>query len=391
MDTLCQSHRDSVHRFGRLAKVGHRYRSGFTLVELLVVIAIIGILVGLLLPAVNMAREAGRKAGCTNNVKQMALALFNFQSAQGYLPSAGWGWQWTGDPDRGNGREQPGSWMYSILPYIDNDVLWKMGSDAMPDKTPDISTTEGRAQWAAALTAQQISIASFICPSRRRVQLYPCSAYSSGQIINASAVPATPPFTTSRSDYKINGGDAPGTWGGGPTSLATAITGAGFQTPWDAGGKAKYSGVCGYRTEVRIDDILDGASVTYLIGEKYMDPTHYVNGLYQSDAYSVLVGGDIGTMAFTGDASRLPSTNPLPPSQDRVANPTTPPVSPTDLNYLRFGSAHSGGFNMAMADGSVRSINYSIDPFIHMALGNRFDGNLNRRNSPPTPIDMNAF
>ena len=76
---------------------------GFTLVELLVVIAIISTLMGLLLPAVQSAREAGRRASCGNNIKQVALAALIHENTNRHFPSGGWGWAWVGDPDRGSG------------------------------------------------------------------------------------------------------------------------------------------------------------------------------------------------------------------------------------------------------------------------------------------------
>src|SRR5579864_8117659 len=100
---------------------------GFTLVELLVVITIIGILVGLLLPAVNAAREAGRNTTCQNNLKNLGLAALNHEHAHGFFPTGGWGSQWVGDPDAGYGITQPGGWLYCILPYMDGQNLHDLG------------------------------------------------------------------------------------------------------------------------------------------------------------------------------------------------------------------------------------------------------------------------
>ena len=86
---------------------------GFTIIELLVVIGIIGIIMALLLPAVQAAREAARRTQCRNHLKQLGLAMQMHHDAYRRFPSGGWGVLWFGDPDRGTDRRQPGGWIYS--------------------------------------------------------------------------------------------------------------------------------------------------------------------------------------------------------------------------------------------------------------------------------------
>ena len=102
----------------------------FTLVEVLVVILIITILIGLLLPAVQMAREASRRSQCQNNLKQIGVAMQLHENALMELPSGGWGAHWVGDPDRGSGAKQPGGWVYQILPYMDFQALYDLRFEA---------------------------------------------------------------------------------------------------------------------------------------------------------------------------------------------------------------------------------------------------------------------
>ena len=104
-----------------------RIREGFTLVELLVVIAIIGILVALLLPAVQAAREAARRNQCVNNLKQLSLGALNHEAAHKHFPSTGLGNSWIGDPNYGYGRKQPGGIFFNVLPYIEEQTLHDMG------------------------------------------------------------------------------------------------------------------------------------------------------------------------------------------------------------------------------------------------------------------------
>ena len=132
---------------------------GFTLVELLVVIAIIGILIGLLLPAVQSAREAGRIIQCRNNVKQLALACLAHEEAQRYLPAGGWGFRCLGVASKGFGPGQSGGWIYSILPNLDQDALFSGGGATDP---------------ATAMTNLiQTPLAVLYCPTRRACRTYP--------------------------------------------------------------------------------------------------------------------------------------------------------------------------------------------------------------------------
>ncbi len=102
--------------------MAHDVRRGFTLVELLVVISIVGVLVALLLPAVQSAREAGRRAQCLNNLRQIGLATQHHLEQTRRFPNGGWGPRWIGWA-YGNDLFQPGGWVYNLLPYLDMEPL----------------------------------------------------------------------------------------------------------------------------------------------------------------------------------------------------------------------------------------------------------------------------
>jgi prepilin-type N-terminal cleavage/methylation domain-containing protein/prepilin-type processing-associated H-X9-DG protein len=325
-------------------------RLGFTLVELLVVISIIGILVGLLMPAVQRSRESARRLQCQNNLKQISLAFQQHEASRGFLPCGGWGYLWLGDPDRGYNRNQPGGWVYNILPFVDQQPLHDLGMGL-----------SGSAKTAALgrLVGTPVSIMN--CPTRRRSHPYPASSYT---YRNADA-----PEYDARTDYAANAGSKAGCGDAGPGSLS-AGDGGGYT--WNCN-KTSYApdGIVVQHGEVRTADIRDGTTYTYLVGEKYLPPEHYdgagSDGKFDpSDDQNMYVGWDQDSLRWTyADVNANPPTNSgYAPVQD---------TSNTVYAYA-FGSAHSQSFNMAMCDGSVRAVSYGIHPLIHYRLGSRNDG-----------------
>jgi prepilin-type N-terminal cleavage/methylation domain-containing protein len=313
---------------------GHPFRAepkrpGFTLIELLVVIAIIGILIALMLPAVQAIREAAARVQCANNLKNLSLACINHHATTGHLPTGGWGWWWNGDPDRGTDHRQPGGWGFNVQPYIEQDNLYNLGA-GLP-----------AAQKRAAI-AQRVSmpVKLFICPSRRSAVPYPNSWGATYWDCNfVSAV--------GRSDYAVNAGDQPvDEFFPGPPSLAVGDS-PGFGWPSTDG----LTGVVFQRSEISFQDINHGTSNTYLLGEKYLNPDHYTTGEDAADNESLYAG-------FDNDNTRCTF---LPPQRDR----------PGYTDTFSFGSAHRVGLNMAYCDGSIHFIAFAVDPAVHRQAGSR--------------------
>lgn len=315
--------------------------SGFTLVELLVVITIIGILIGLLLPAVQSAREAARRLQCQNHLKQIGLGSLQHVERFGFYPSSGWGYLWTGDPDMGFGARQPGGFFYDILPFIEQEAVHQLGAG--------LTGADKR----KALAQQKASVISiFHCPSRRRAIGYPAGEGS----INADS-----PSTFAKTDYAANGGTGRLNrfLAGGP-SIGCLDTFPDCTWPFDSETVGQqFDGISGVRSEIMPAHIRDGASNTYLAGEKYLNPSKYMTGTDGADNNSPYQGNDWDVNRWTHRS--------WAPRQD------TPDV---DTTSSRFGSAHSGSFHTVLCDGSVQSISYAIEPEVHENLGNRNSGKI---------------
>lgn len=295
----------------------------FTLIELLVVIAIIGVLIGLLLPAVQKVREAANRLTCKNNLKQMALACHLHESTYGHLPAAGTGYRFSGDPTKGFGLSQPGGWHYNILPFIEQTSLHDLGINESTDPL----------RRAAGKLICGVVIKTFICPSRGNAVPYQNKLLNSIYGFNN----IDRPENIARSDYAANAGNN--------------VTGL---TQYNS---TNQTGIIYQGTLVRYGMISDGLSNTYLIGERYLNPDYYID--------SASTGNDQGwTSGHDFDVFRATDNNPIyAPRQDKAG------VESRE----QFGSAHDM-FHMALCDGSVKVMSYSINPQVHYNLGNRGDG-----------------
>lgn len=312
---------------------------GISLIELLVVLAILGILFQLLLPAVQAVRESARKAQCREHLRELGLAAFAHESALGRLPCGGWRYNWAGDPDRGNDRRQPGGWVYNLLPYLEQRALHERGRGLPPDQ-----------KRAVIAEVVQTSLPLFNCPTRRSAGPYPVDQH--WVMANFDSVAAA-----GKSDYAANAGERVSSWGASPFDLRE---GDSLLFPWLP--QEEFTGVIFQRSELTLAQIVDGASCTYLFGEKYLNPERYDDPEpddHNGDNQHMYAGYDEDSCRWAVEGNE-----PLPPLQDRRGY---------DDAYS-FGSAHPAACHFVFCDGSVRSVDYSIDGAVHIQLCNRRDG-----------------
>lgn len=329
-----------------------RARRGFTLVELLVVIAIIGVMVGLLLPAVQAAREAARRMQCSNNLKQMGLASLNYESTFKCLPPgpldgdpraittggapAPDGYNYSGGSTCCRAATRTGwSAQYRILPYMEQQQVYDLGRDD-PPFWPNRANNGGEDD-----VARQL-VPTFYCPSRRPPRAYGgfgrtdyagnAGFFQGAPDSTISFIPPAPlgaPAVAVRS--RANGGLAPGGRGG-------AII-------WFGGFDKR-----------AISDIRDGTSNSIIFAEKAL-PSDW----HGTD------GGDNERWNNAGWDECVVRWH-FPPKADSQ----TPPIrgsGATAANWPRyFGAAHAGGLNAVFVDGSVRTFAFSIDALTWMNL-----------------------
>ena len=301
-----------------------KHQSAFTLVELLVTISIVSLLIALTIPAIEAARESARRVTCDNNLRQLGLAAIQHESLQKHFPTNGWGYGWVGDPDKGFGREQPGGWIYNILPYIEQEALRTVGAGKTFEEKKSLLKT-----------VIQTPLRQFVCPTRRSGALLP----SGNRYANADSSPLV-----AKTDYAICEGDFITDSQAGPKSNSRADI-AEYQ--WTDVSKA--TGVSFERSEVTAAEILGGLSNTILIGEKYVAADEYETDRDPGFDQSMYAGVDLDISRWTIE----------PPLQDGGL-----------IEQRRFGSAHHGSCSFVFADGRVERVGYGMALQRTQPLGN---------------------
>ena len=348
-----------------------RRAHGFTLVELLVVIAIIGVLVALLLPAVQAAREAARNSQCKNSLKQIGLAMLNYESAKKEFPAGGWGFRWMGDPDAGSGPRQPGGWIFQVAPYLEQANVTRLGGG-----------TRGQAKYDALAQQRAAIIPLFYCPSRRG----PVPMPSVEMCFNS----ANPEFEA-RSDYAVNGGAVPVAPGAGPppNSDYTDCAGGYPNCAWSQSNDTinRFTGIVTARLGAKLRQVTDGSSNTIMAGEKYLPPFFYEN--VSGKPYTIGTAnaaddnpGDNSSMyqGYDKDTVRWPSGE----ITDAGLEEGNLPLRDTDVGanektyhpagHQSMGSPHAGGVNLVYADGSVHAVAFDVQALVWNSLADRQDG-----------------
>lgn len=311
-----------------------RGTTGFTVLEVLVGLGIVMILLSLLMPATQMAREGARRLQCANHLRNLGLAALQHEVDHQIYPSDGWGFRWVGDPDRGYGPDQPGGWVYDILAYIDQDSVRSMGAGARgAEKRSAMNARFGMAP------------ELLYCPSRRNAGAYPFTESRFG-LVNAD-----PPRTAAKVDYAINAGSVELDGGIGPASEQD------HSYAWPS--LDRMNGISFVRSRVRVRDVRDGTSNTIMLGEKYVPSSTYLSGASIGDDQSFLVGDD-------ADIRRYTVISPVPD----IVEGGLPGVRLVHA----FGSAHPNGAQFVFCDGSVRQIPFGTDEHVFQKSGGRYDG-----------------
>ena len=319
---------------------------GFTLIELLVVIAIIAILIALLLPAVQQAREAARRTQCKNNLKQIGLALYNYESTFGRFPAGNYG-------GMGSCNDDGLAWLFYVLPYVDQAPLYNRidsyltatdisgGCSAYPTSSRIGVMRHHYTKYNTFIPGGETIITAFVCPSSAMPLIVPPTFTVPG----LEAFPALPPQSLAMvgyatSSYKGNGG--------GPADGSGMLS----KQYESSGGR-------------RVRDITDGLSNTVFVAESSYVTANGTTAPTVSEDWPTWLGS-----VNTDESIR---------SEGEAQDPINGYVNPNRMGFARSDdcafSYHSGGAQFLLGDGSVRFLSENVDlttyGYIHMIA----DGN----------------
>lgn len=318
--------------FKRSSSTTNAQRRGFTLIELLVVIGVIAILIGLLLPAVQKVREAAARATCTNNLKQMGVALHAYHDTNKRLP-----------PSRIS--DLHGTWAVLILPFLEQDAVYKAW---------DLDNI----YYFQSPTARLAQIPVYFCPSRRTIDTDPTSSIKgdeddeNGNPVGLANVPgALGDYAVSNGSDNCDGADCIGS---NPLEHYYGIHNGAFCSD--------YAQDFTPLPKISFKSVLDGLSNTIFIGEKHVLLGHFGEGKF----LVYVPSGQDGSI-YNGD---------YPMNFCRPAGPSYPIAqSPLDDNVdAGFGSYHPGICQFLFGDGSVHALSNQTDPEIMGLLANIADG-----------------
>jgi hypothetical protein len=298
-------------------------------VELLVVIAIIGVLVALLLPAIQAAREAARRVQCTNHLKQIGLAVHNYHDVQQAFPATRY-------------RDTYPTWFATIMPFLEQGAAYELW-----DFTKPAMAAENRA-------ARMLYIPFYFCPSKR-------GGGGEGLLAPAESSGPRGPAQGSTGDYAGNTGrDIQGCCPSVPdpvTGRRMPDMGGVIQTPeCFAVGNCK-----GMKSDIAFKHVTDGLSKTFLVGEKQVAPTQFAKVPPQGVDASIYEGDDLQNSSRAAGFLN-------PPAASGSYEGTSPPW------HFLFGGMHPGIVMMAMSDGSVTQVQTSVDLRVYEAFSTRDGG-----------------
>ncbi len=312
-------------------------RHGFTLIELLVVIAIIGVLVGLLLPAVQVAREAARRSSCQNNLKQLGLAMHNHHDARGKLPP---GFMLVPDPALGSAwnhrwLERRFGWGMLLLPYLEESAIYDQHAAAIADPNGNMPAP-------TATNGLKSRPSVFACPSDD----LPVATLWAGR------------------DY-------------GSSNYAGCYGRTDEMTGQNVGTLESATGVLQGASTVAFKDITDGSTQTIMLGEVSSLERHYSTAVNGFGFIAAIWPGIPHVLKYDGIVLR--DTHPDHPINSRLSDTQLDSGNGGRGDHDGFGSQHSGGALFVFCDGSTRFLNENIESSssplgTYQRLGDKADG-----------------